>query len=201
MLEYRKDMRRRGNMPTSDTPASAPSRRPFAAPTASRAAQAQASGFARLNTLAKSLSASSLPSTQSPPPSIPHETPNLTDAEKEEIESRAVAEDERIVDRELACYENDGIIDEDHAEFQDFDLLRYWQVRYRLLEIMNSQFINIRRQVQTGCVPATVENCTRRPSSSSICCSVRAGLLFEQRNRYSPSIQLVAYRYGNSADS
>jgi hypothetical protein len=80
-----------------------------------------------LNSLARSLSlsASSLPS----PPPIPLETHVRTEAEKEEAERRAVIEDEGIVDRELMNYETDGVIDENHSEFEDFDILRYWQVR------------------------------------------------------------------------
>jgi hypothetical protein len=124
MLEYRKDLRTQTNTPTA---ASMPTRRAFVAPSASRATTAQASGHARLNSLARSLSlsASSLPS----PPPIPLETHIRTEAEKEEAKRRAVIEDEGIVDRELMNYETDGVIDENHSEFEDFDILRYWQVR------------------------------------------------------------------------
>ena len=53
----------------------------------------------------------------------------MTEAEKEEAERLAVVEDEKIVDGELQRYEADGIIDDDHPESDDFDILRYWQVR------------------------------------------------------------------------
>ena len=124
MIEYRKDLRSRTNAPTSNTATPTPTRRAFVAPSASRSASAQASGHARLNSLARSLSASSLP-----PPVTPLESNIPTEAEKEEAECRAVIEDERIVDRELTNYEMDGIIDENHLEFDGFDILRYWQVR------------------------------------------------------------------------
>jgi hypothetical protein len=70
------------------------------------------------------LSASSLP-----PPVTPLESNTPTEAKKEEVKQHAVIEDERIVDRELMNYEMDGVIDENHLEFDDFDILRYWQVR------------------------------------------------------------------------
>jgi hypothetical protein len=52
----------------------------------------------------------------------------LTAPEKAEAECRAVIEDEHIVDGELARYEADGIMDESSPEFEDLDLLRYWEV-------------------------------------------------------------------------
>jgi hypothetical protein len=78
-----------------------------------------------LNSLTRSLSASFLPS----PPPIPLETYIPTEAEKEEAERRAVIEDDGIVDWELMNYETDGVIDKNHSEFEDFNILRYWQVR------------------------------------------------------------------------
>lgn len=39
-----------------------------------------------------------------------------------------LGEDEVIVDRELREFKVDGVIEEGHPEFVDFDLLRYWQV-------------------------------------------------------------------------
>jgi hypothetical protein len=121
MLEYQKDLRTQTNTPTASTP----TRRTCVAPSTSHAATAQASGHTRLNSLTRSLSASFLPS----PPPIPLETYIPTEAEKEEAERRAVIEDDGIVDRELMNYETDGVIDENHSEFEDFDILRYWQVR------------------------------------------------------------------------
>jgi hypothetical protein len=93
-------------------------------PSASHAAQAQASGFARLNSLARSLSASAPPTPTIDTP----EVPEITEAEKEDAERRACVEDEQIVDAELGRYEADGIVDEEHPDGQDFDLLRFWQV-------------------------------------------------------------------------
>jgi len=52
-----------------------------------------------------------------------------TEAEMEEVKQRAVIEDERIVHQELTNYEMDRVIDENHPEFDDFDILQYWQVR------------------------------------------------------------------------
>jgi hypothetical protein len=78
-----------------------------------------------LNSLARSLSASSLPS----PPLTPLETHPPNEAKKEEAEHHAVIEDERIVDQELMNYEMEGIIDENHPGFEDSDILRYWQVK------------------------------------------------------------------------
>ena len=124
MLEYQKDLCSRTNASTSNITTPTPTRRAFVAPSTSHSASAQASGHARLNSLARSLSALSLL-----PPVTPLESNMPTEAEKEEVERHAVIEDERIVDRELTNYEMDGVIDKNHPEFDDFDILRYWQVR------------------------------------------------------------------------
>jgi hypothetical protein len=135
MLEYQKDLCTRISTPTSNTITPIPTRHAFVAPSTSRAASAQASGHARLNSLARSLSASSLP--LSPPPLMPLETRTPTAAEKEEAEWCTVIKDERIIDQELSSYEADGVIDENHPEFDDFGILHYWQVR-PLVELLNS---------------------------------------------------------------
>lgn len=93
-------------------------------PSALYAAQAQASEFARLNSLACSLSAPKLPSTTRDTP----EVPKITQAEKKDAKWHTCAEDEGIVDAELRWYEVDGIVDEKHPDGQDFDLLQFWQV-------------------------------------------------------------------------
>lgn len=48
--------------------------------------------------------------------------------DREADEHHTQEEDEVIVDQELREFEVDGIIEEGHPEFVDFDLLRYWQV-------------------------------------------------------------------------
>ncbi|KAJ6599791.1 hypothetical protein DFH09DRAFT_1070504 [Mycena vulgaris] len=122
MLEYRKEDRSHNSPPSVQLPPTA-TRRAVNPPSASRAARAQSTGFARLNALAKSLSGSDLDSaSDSSPPK------ELTEQEKGEAECRAVAEDERIVDEELGQYEAEQIIDESSPEFEDLDLLRYWEI-------------------------------------------------------------------------
>ncbi|KAJ6572662.1 hypothetical protein B0H10DRAFT_2237405 [Mycena sp. CBHHK59/15] len=121
MLEYRKEDRSHKGPPSVQIPPTA-TRHAVNLPSASRAARAQTTGFARLNALAKSLSGSDLD-----PASDPSPMRELTEQEKAEAERRAVAEDERIVDEELGQYEAELIIDESSPQFEDLDLLRYWE--------------------------------------------------------------------------
>ncbi|KAJ6531504.1 hypothetical protein DFH09DRAFT_1093179 [Mycena vulgaris] len=123
MLEYRKEHRLQSSHPSVQLPATA-TRRAVNPPSASRAARAQSKGFAHFNALAKSLSGSDLEPARDSPPAV-----ELTEQEKAEAERRAVAEDERIVDEELGKYEGEGVIDESSPEFDDLDLLRYWEER------------------------------------------------------------------------
>ncbi|KAJ7482848.1 ribonuclease H-like domain-containing protein [Mycena galericulata] len=108
-------------IPTSAT------RRVVQPPSISHAARSQAHGLARLNKLAKSLSGSDF---ESPAPSTP--ATELTEAEKEEAARIADLEDRRLTGEELEQYEAEGVIAEGHPEFEDFDLLRYWECRLRL---------------------------------------------------------------------
>ncbi|KAJ7704561.1 hypothetical protein B0H17DRAFT_1126873 [Mycena rosella] len=123
MLEYRKEHRSQTSRPSVQLPATT-TRRAVNPLSASRAARAQSSGFACLNALAKSLSGFDLDSARDSPPAD-----ELTEQEKAEAEHRAVAEDERIVDEELEKYEGQGVVDESNPEFEDLDLLRYWEGR------------------------------------------------------------------------
>lgn len=137
MLEHRRAMRASSN-PSNDSnrassernatpaPAPKPGRRLFTP--ASRAASAQASGYARLNSLETLLSQSesSLSSNSSAVGITNGSMP--TEVGREVEERRMLGEDEVIVDRELREFKVDGVIEEGHPEFVDFDLLRYWQV-------------------------------------------------------------------------
>lgn len=100
----------------------APTRR--IVPIASRAARAQRSGFNRLDRLFQELSSSSIESTSSTSTAAESNEPD-----RDDLERRARLENERTVDRELARYEDEGIVDETHPDGNDFDLVRYWQVR------------------------------------------------------------------------
>ncbi|KAJ6555689.1 hypothetical protein DFH09DRAFT_1084855 [Mycena vulgaris] len=121
MLEYRKEHRLQSSHPSVQLPATA-TRRAVNPLSASHAARAQSKGFARFNALAKSLSGSDLELARDSPPAV-----ELTEQEKAEAERRTVAEDERIVDKELGKYEGEGVIDESSPEFDDLDLLRCWE--------------------------------------------------------------------------
>jgi len=101
------------------------SRRIVRAPSASHAALSQASGYARFNQLARSLSAPTLPLSSNTQEDTADQ---ITDPKEQE--RRAVEEDRKIVEAEILAYEAAGILDENHPEGKDFDLLRYWQVRY-----------------------------------------------------------------------
>lgn len=105
----------------SSLPAPAPSHR-IGVTVASHAASAQSSGYARFNALRKSLSKSSVESTES--------TVETSEVDAAEMERRACLEDEVIADQQLDKYEAEGIIDEAHPEWAYFklDLVRYWQV-------------------------------------------------------------------------
>ena len=123
MLEYQKEARDQVNSaePTSTTqpnlngPAT---RRIVQIPSASHAARAQKSGFAKFCSLARSISA---PDISSPTPAQPPISPD-------ECERHALEEDKKVVEAEILAYEMEGIMDDDHPDIEDFDLLRYWQV-------------------------------------------------------------------------
>lgn len=112
------------------------SRRIVRAPSASHAALSQASGYARFNQLALSLSAPTLPSSSS----TQEDTADQV-RDPEEQERRAVEEDRKVVEAAILAYEAEGILDENHPESKDFDLLRYWQVRYPNSDLFYSKFI------------------------------------------------------------
>lgn len=99
------------------------SRRIVRAPSASHAALSQASGYAQFNQLARSLLAPTLPSSSN----TQEDTADQVTDPKEQ-EQWAVEEDRKVVEAEILAYEAAGILDEDHPEGKDFDLLRYWQV-------------------------------------------------------------------------
>ena len=114
------------------------SRRIVRAPSASHAALSQASGYARFNQLARSLSAPTLPSSSES--STQEDTADQVRDPKEQ-ERRAVEEDRKVVEAAILAYEAEGILDENHPESKDFDLLRYWQVRYPNSDLFYSKFI------------------------------------------------------------
>jgi hypothetical protein len=53
----------------------------------------------------------------------------MTDAERDAERRRLDAEDEKMVDDELRKYSAEGVIRDGSPEMEDFDILRYWQVR------------------------------------------------------------------------
>jgi hypothetical protein len=108
--------------PTS-TATTSISRRIVRAPSASHAALSQASGYARFNQLARSLSAPTLPSRGS---NTQEDTADQVTDPKEQ-ERRAVEEDKKVIEAEILAYEAAGILDENHPESEDLDLLtRTW---------------------------------------------------------------------------
>lgn len=123
MLEYRKEQRSQKTTPDTVHVPTTAGRRSVNVHSSSDAARAQKSGLARLKKLAKELSGPDLDATTNSP-----STDELSEQEKAEAERRAAAEDERIVDAELKLYEAEGIVEESSPEFEDFDLLRYWDV-------------------------------------------------------------------------
>lgn len=88
----------------------------------STAARAQASGMARLNALANSLSADSLDADSNAAPS---ETPpaSLSTSSDEDLHLQDIA----IIQEELQRWISLGIM-RNEAEIEDFDLVRFWQV-------------------------------------------------------------------------
>ena len=135
LLEYQRELRNT-TAPTTltSTATTSISRRIVRAPSASHAALSQASGYARFNQLARSLSAPTLPSSSN----TQEDTDQVTDPKEQE--RRAVEEDRKVVEAEILAYEAAGILDENHPESKDFDLLRYWQVRY-LNDLFYSKFM------------------------------------------------------------
>ncbi|KAJ7779844.1 ribonuclease H-like domain-containing protein [Mycena metata] len=99
-------------------------RRVVQTPTASHASRSQGLGLSRLNALSKSLSASSS-DFDTPAPTVA--AAEMTEAEKAAAERLVEIEDRRVVVEELDQYAAEGILNERSPEFQDFDLLRYWE--------------------------------------------------------------------------
>ncbi|KAJ7745932.1 hypothetical protein DFH07DRAFT_977093 [Mycena maculata] len=122
MLEYRKEDRSRESGQTPIPIRATAGRRTVMAPSASQSARALTSGLAQVRALAKSLSNLDIPAET--PAAVPK---GQTEEEKAEAEHRAVAEDERLVDEELARYEAKGLLTESHSELADFELLRFWE--------------------------------------------------------------------------
>ena len=86
------------------------------------AARSQASGMARLNALAKSLSADSSLSDGTPTPETPSPLNNSAPSE-EDLTIQIMA----AVREELSRWKSSGIM-MDENEIEDFDLVRFWQV-------------------------------------------------------------------------
>ena len=92
----------------------------------------------------------------------------------EEQERRAVEEDRKVVEAEILAYEAAGILDEDHPESKDFDLLRYWQVH-----CFNHLFYPelTLATVEAGNSSIDVEGCLGCTACSGISCPLRMHFL------------------------
>lgn len=125
MLEFRKDMRKTANR-HGVRPQSASSGQAGTSASA-RAAQAQNSGFARVNALMRQLSAesSTSPSSAALNSGLAGSAADPTTDSAAEREAREREEDEHIVDAELRRYIDEGPTEESN----NFDLLKYWEVR------------------------------------------------------------------------
>ncbi|CAA7271021.1 unnamed protein product [Cyclocybe aegerita] len=136
LLEYQQDIRKQtknSQRTESDTPPSPPtdsqspppiSRRLVSLPTASDAARAQASGFERLDELARTLSASSIPAAST---SGTNGSSSAANEDEATIWQHEDLEDQRIVEAAIRAYEQEGVISKGHPKMKDFDLLRFWQ--------------------------------------------------------------------------
>jgi hypothetical protein len=91
----------------------------------SAAARSQSSGMARLNALAKSLSADSLSDGTLP------ETPRTSSSNSAPSEEDLIIQDIAAVQEELSRWKALGIMT-DEDEIEDFDLVRFWQVSVSL---------------------------------------------------------------------
>ena len=111
----------RSTTPSPSPPAN-PARRTVHIPSAASSAQKQRSGLSRLSSLYQEIAG---PATSTTPES----QPEMTEAEKEAESRRLDAEDVRAVEDEICKYTAAGIIRDDSVEMDDFDILRYWQVR------------------------------------------------------------------------
>ena len=87
----------------------------------SAAACSQSSGMARLNALAKSLSADSLSDGTLP------ETPSTSSTNSASSEEDLIIQDIAAVQEELSRWKALGIMT-DEDEIEDFDLVHFWQV-------------------------------------------------------------------------
>ena len=90
--------------------------------TPSAAARSQTSGMARLNALAKSLSADSLSDETQPP-----ETPSTSSSTVAPSEEDLIIQDMASIQEELSRWKALGIMVNEN-EIEDFDLIRFWQV-------------------------------------------------------------------------
>ena len=123
MLEFRKDMRKATSRPSAAQLQSNGQPNPSNS-VSSRAAQAQNSGFARVNALMRQLSAESeaLSNGRSVDSEPGGANPPTDSAAEREMRERE--EDERLVDNELRKYIDEGLTEEG----SNFDLLKYWEV-------------------------------------------------------------------------
>jgi hypothetical protein len=119
LLEHQRNLRLRSTAASPSPPAN-PARRTVQVP--ARAAQKQRSGLSRLSSLYQEIAGSATPTPSD-------SQPEMTESEKEAERQRLEVEDERLVDDEIRRYSAAGIIRDDSVEMEDFDILRYWQVR------------------------------------------------------------------------
>lgn len=143
---------------------------------ATQAARAQASGFAQLNELARSLSAESLDAE-----SVRHDSgqcenhtlaPNstLSSAEREALDTAAVEEE---LERWLAS----GLIT-NTREVEEFDLVRFWQVSLFVgLPLHHSLIASLGKEVR---VPYSLPPGPRCTSCTGLRRALRAGFLGRQ---------------------
>lgn len=119
MLEHQRNQRSAARSPSNPPN---PGRRTVEIPTATGAAWKQKSGLSRLSSLYQEIAGSAtLSSSES--------QREMTEAEKEVERQRLEVEDLRAVEDELRRYIAAGVIRDDSVEVEDFDILRYWQVR------------------------------------------------------------------------
>jgi hypothetical protein len=118
---------------TSNSVPTSVSRTSISPSSASRAAQAQSSGLRHVNQLIRNLSAESM--VQGPNSSSPSPPPRVLTSE-EQLEA-----DKKAVSAIWEKYINDPIIsdegeDDDESRLDDFDIVRYWQVRASSVSII-----------------------------------------------------------------
>lgn len=146
MLEYQSSLRRRSMTQTlQDPPATSttPGRRHIHASSASPAARAQLSGFARIKIIERSLSNPII----IPALSINSSTSGLQQDNDSEatLEDRGAADqaaDQAAVEEHWKRYIDEGVID-DPENMENFDILFYWQVCIILSNSMISIWLSI----------------------------------------------------------